>query len=379
MIMKESVFFFHLPTEIFFGIGALDNLNLEFSNRGWRSALVITDQGIPQTGLLSKLEDVLKASNVEYKVYDGVVPNPTVKVIEEARRSAKSFDPDVLIGFGGGSSLDAAKVVNILKVHGGTVFDYEGGETVPGPCGPIVAIPTTAGTGSEVTQFAVVSDPKRKVKMAIASKFIMPTLAVVDPTLSATMPHNLTAATGMDALTHAIESMTSLAEQPITDALSLKAIRLINENLPKAVQEGSDLEARAKMAFASLIAGISLSNSYVGIAHSIAHALGGLYALPHGVCCALALPVAMEYNLDVKRHKYEQIAQAFGVSTAEEGIEKVRKLNDEIGMPRGLKAMGVREDEIEKIAERALADGSTLFNPRQPTKEEVIELIRKIF
>ncbi len=377
--MKESVFGFSLPTEIFFGIGALDNLNLEFSNRGWRSALVITDQGIRQTGLLRKLEGVLKAAEVEYRVYDGVVPNPTVKVIEEATKLAKSFDSDVLIGFGGGSSLDAAKVVNILKTHGGTVFDYEGGEAVPGPCGPLVAIPTTAGTGSEVTQFAVVSDPQRKVKMAIASKFITPDLAVVDPSLSASMPSKLTAATGMDALTHAIESMTSLAEQPITDILSLKAIELILENLPKAVQNGIDLEARANMAFASLIAGISLSNSYVGVAHSIAHALGGLYDLPHGVCCALALPVAMEYNLAVKHHKYGQIAEALGVSTPEESIERVRELNSEIGMPRGLKAMGVYEGEIEKIAELALADGSTLFNPRQPTKADIIELVGKIF
>jgi len=377
--MKESVFSFNLPTEILFGTGALENLSLEFSNRGWRSALIITDQGIRQTGLLSRLEDVLKAADVEYRVYGGVVPNPTVQVIEEATRSAKSFDPDVLIGFGGGSSLDAAKVVNILKTHGGMVFDYEGGETVPSPCGSLVAIPTTAGTGSEVTQFAVVSDPQRKIKMAIASRFIMPTLALVDPSLSTTMPPKLTAATGMDALTHAIESMTSLAEQPLTDILSLEAIRLIIENLPKAIQNGSDMEVRAKMAFASLIAGISLSNSYVGVAHSIAHALGGLYDLPHGVCCALALPVAMEYNLAVKRHKYEQIADALSVSTAEAGIDRVRKLNGEIEMPRGLKAMGVREDEIEKIAELALADGSTLFNPRSPTKEDMIKLVRKIF
>ena len=376
--MKESVFGFSLRTEILFGIGALENLSLEFSNRRWRSALIVTDQGIRQTGLLSQLEGVLRANGVEYRIYNGVIPNPTVQVVEEATRLAKSFNPDVLIGFGGGSSLDAAKVVNILKTHSGTVFDYEGGETVPGSCGPLVAIPTTAGTGSEVTQFAVVSDPKRKIKMPIASKFIMPDLAVVDPNLSATMPPKLTAATGMDALTHAIESMTSLAEQPLTDILSLKAIRLIVENLPKAMQNGGDMEARASMAFASLIAGISLSNSYVGVAHSIAHALGGLYDLPHGVCCALALPVAMEYNLAVKRNKYEQIAEALGVSAPEEGIEKVRELNNEIGMPSGLKALGAREDEIEKIAERALADGSTLFNPRQPTKEDMLELVGKL-
>jgi alcohol dehydrogenase len=377
--MHEAVFSFHAPTEVRFGVGTLDQLKLEMPSRGWQKALVITDDGVRRCGQLEKLEETLKASQVEYRVYDGVQPNPTVQIVHEAFEIAQKFEPDVLIGFGGGSSLDAAKVVNILKSHGGHALDYEGGETVPSPCGPLLAIPTTAGTGSEVTIFAVVSDPQRHTKLTIASKNILPTLAIVDPKLTLTMPVSLTAATGLDAFTHAVEAMTSIAAQPLIDLFCSQAIKLIHENLPKVCQRANDVDARSKMAFASLLGGLAISNSFVGVAHSIAHALGGLYDLPHGVCCALALPPAMEFNLDYKRDKYEMIASTLGAASAEEGIERVRRLNHAAKIPTGLHELGIRESEAPRIAQAAMADGSTLFNPRPLSEADMLELVRSCF
>jgi alcohol dehydrogenase len=377
--MHDTVFSFHSPTEIRFGVGTLDQLQTEMPGRNWRKALIITDRGVRSSGLLERLEATLQASAVEARVYDGVLPNPTVQIVHEAYDLAQKFEPDVLIGFGGGSSLDAAKIVNILKSHGGHALDYEGGETVPGPCGPLIAIPTTAGTGSEVTIFAVVSDPKRHIKLTIASKNILPTLAIVDPKLTQTMPLSLTAATGLDAFTHAVEAMTSIASQPLIEMMCLESIKTIYENLPKVCRHSNDLDARSSMSYASLIGGLAISNSFVGAAHSIAHALGGIYDLPHGICCALALPAAMEFNLDYKREKYEKIAQALGASSAELGIERIRHFIYAIKVPSKLREMGVRESDVPRIAQAAMADGSTLFNPRPLSEHDMRELVERIY
>jgi len=376
MNMKDSLFSFQLPPKIIFGIGALENLGIELSERGWESALIVTDRGVRQAGILAKVEESLKPYGIEYEIYDGVEPNPTVAIIEAALPLAKEYN--AIIGLGGGSSIDTAKALNVLKTHGGKVLDWEGTDTVPGPCGPLIGIPTTAGTGSEVTFISMISVPERRQKVPIVSRYLAPNLAIVDPELTRTMPPALTAATGMDALTHAIESVITMAEQPLADLLALPAIKLINQYLPKAVKNGEDMEARANMAFASLIAGIAFNNGWVAAAHSIAHALGGLFNLPHGVCCALALPVTMEYNLEAKREKYTKIAEMLDQQTAEAGIERIRELNREISMPAGLRSLGVKESDIEKIAELAMADGSTLFNPREITEEAMIELVRKM-
>ena len=374
--MEESFFNFQLPTKIVFGVGALGNLGMEMDERGWGSALIVTDKGVREAGLLERVELVLQSYEIEYGVYDRVQPNPTVQVIEEALPLVEGRA--ALIGLGGGSSLDAAKALNVLKTHGGRVLDWEGNDTVPGPCGPLIAIPTTAGTGSEVTFIAQISVPERRQKVPIVSRYLAPDLAIVDPELSGTMPPPLTAATGMDALTHAIEAVTSITAQPLADILAFRAIALINEFLPRAVEDGADMAARTGMAFASLIAGIAFNNGWVALAHAIAHALGGLFDLPHGLCCALALPVTMEYNLEARREKYAKIAELLGESSAEEGIERIEVLNKEIGIPSGLRELGVGEDDLARIAALALADGSTLFNPREVGEEEMTELIRKM-
>ncbi len=374
--MEGGLFTFHLPTKILFGLGAVENLGPELDEHGLRSALIVTDPGVRGAGLLARVEDQLRAYKIGYEVYDKVVPNPTVGSIEAALPLAEG--KEAVIGLGGGSSLDTAKALNLLKTHGGRVLDWEGNETVPGPCGPLIAIPTTAGTGSEVTFIAQITVPERKQKVPIVSRYLAPDLAIVDPELTRSLPPKLTAATGMDALTHAIEASTSIAAQPLADLLAFRAIELIHEFLPRAVKDGTDMEARTKMAFASLLAGMAFNNGWVALAHAIAHVLGGLFDLPHGLCCALALPVAMEYNLEARREKYARIAELLGERSAEGGITRIKELNREIGLPSGLRELGISEDDVPKIAELALVDGSILFNPREVTAEELAKLIYKM-
>lgn len=376
--MENDLFSFSAPTDLRFGSGALDLLGSEASAHGWRKAYIISDAGLRQAGLIERLEAALIAGEIEYQIYQGVLPNPSVKVVEEALAPLAEFKPDLLIGCGGGSALDAAKIVNVLYSHDGRLWDYEGQDAVPGPCGPLIAIPTTAGTGSEVTQFAMISDPARRRKIPFASRHLLPALAIVDPALTLTLPPMMTAATGMDALTHAIEAMTTIAAQPISDALALRAIELIIENLPPAFSNGQDQEARRHMALASTLAGMAFNNAYVALAHSIAHALGGLYELPHGICCALALPVAMEYNLPARRAQYERIARALGASDAEAGIARVRELARQIEIPEGLRTLGVKAPDIQAIAQAAMEDGSTLFNPRELDPETMSALVEKL-
>jgi alcohol dehydrogenase len=373
MDMEGDLFTFHLPTKILFGLGAVGNLGAELDERRLRSALVVTDIGVREAGLLARVEEQLRAYGIEYEVYDGVVPNPTVESIEAGLPLA--VGKEALIALGGGSSIDTAKALNVLKAHGGRVLDWEGNETVPGPCGPLVAIPTTAGTGSEVTFIAQVSVPERRQKVPIVSRYLAPDLAIVDPELTRSLPPRLTAATGMDALAHAVEAATSIAAQPLADLLAFRAIELINEFLPRAVRNGADMEAREGMALASLLAGMAFNNGWVALAHAIAHALGGLYDLPHGLCCALALPEAMEFNLGARPEKYLKIARLLGEETAAAGVDRIRGLRRELGLPSRLGELGVEEADLNRIVGLALADGSILFNPREVTAEELRELI----
>jgi len=225
----------------------------------------------------------------------------------------------------------------------------------------------------------MVTVPERQQKLPLVSRYLAPTLALVDPELTRTLPPSVTAHTGLDALTHAVETFVSVSAQPISDLLALRAIKLIAEYLPRAVKDGTDMEARASLSYAALIAGIAFNNGWVGLAHAIAHSLGGLYDLPHGLCCALALPATMEFNLESQKKKYEQIAQALGATEASAGAERVRRLMSEVGVPLRLRDVGVKESDLDRITELALADGSVLFNPRQPSAEELRELLRKIF
>lgn len=377
--MENAFFGFEMPTRLLFGAGAVGNLGFEFSIHEWGSALIITDEGVAKAGLIAPVEAQLQDQGVRYEVYTGVVPNPTISSIESAMPMAR--DKEVIIAVGGGSVIDTAKLVNAIRTFGGSVHDYEGTDTVPGVCQPLVAIPTTAGTGSEVTFIAMFTDTERHQKMPVLSRFLAPHLAIVDPEMSRRLPSSATAQTGLDALTHAIEAIVDLQANPFSDMLAFEAIRLIFENLPRAVANGEhDLSARASMAFASTLAGAAFNNSMVGLAHAIAHALGGLYDLPHGLCCALALPVVMHYNLPHRHDRFERIAQTLGMPIAEDSVLRVRQLMTEVGLPAHLIDIGVEvtESDLETLTDLTFADGSILFNPIQPTREEVKQLLRHI-
>lgn len=378
-MMKDAFFGFEMPTRLLFGVGAVGNLGFEFSVHEWGSALILTDEGVAKAGLTEPVEAQLCDQGVRYEVYTGVVPNPTIPSIESAVPMAR--DKDVVIAVGGGSVMDTAKLVNAIRTFGGTVRDYEGTDTVPGGCKPLIAIPTTAGTGSEVTFISMFTDTERRQKMPVLSRYLAPHLAIIDPEMSRRLPPAATAQTGIDALTHAIEAIVDLQANPFSDMLAFEAIRLIFQYLPRAIEDGAnDLEARACMAFAATIAGAAFNNSMVGLAHAIAHALGGLYDLPHGLCCALALPVVMHYNLPHRHERFEQIAQVLGMPTAEDSVLKVRQLITDVGIPAHLIDVGVEvsETDLETLTDLTFADGSILFNPVQPTREEVKQLLRHI-
>ncbi len=377
--MENAFFGFEMPTRLLFGVGAVGNLGFEFSLHGWNSALIVSDEGVYKAGLTEPVEAQLRDQRVRYELYTGVVPNPTIESIERAVPMAR--DKDVVIAVGGGSVMDSAKLINAIRTHGGTVRDYEGTDTVPGVCKPLIAIPTTAGTGSEVTFIAMFTDSQRHQKMPVVSRYLAPHMAIVDPEMTRRLPPAGTAQTGMDALTHAIEAIVGVQANPMSDLLAFTAIRLIFEHLPRAVKNGeNDMEARAAMAFSATIAGAAFNNSMVGLAHAMAHAIGGLYDLPHGLCCALALPVAMHFNLESRRDRFEQIAQTLGMPTAEDSVLLVRQLMNEIGIPPHLVDVGVEvsESDLETLVDLTLADGSILFNPVQPTREQVKDLLRHI-
>jgi alcohol dehydrogenase len=377
--MWDSIFGFEMPTRLLFGAGAVGNLSFECSLQGWQHALIITDRGVRNAGLTQSVEGQLQEAGVHYEIYDGVLPNPTIECIEAALPMAQATD--VVIAVGGGSVIDSAKLINVLRTYGGRVLDYEGTDTIPGACKPLVAMPTTAGTGSEVTFIAMFTHPERHQKMPVLSRYLAPHLAIVDPELSRRLPPATTAQTGMDALTHAIEAIVDLQANPLSDVLAFEAIRLILRYLPRAVQEGAhDIEARTAMAFAATLAGAAFNNSMVGLAHALAHAIGGLYDLPHGLCCALALPHAMEFNLPSRRDRFEQIARVMEVETPEDAILRVRQLMSDIDIPAHLLDLDIRVSDkaLEQLIDLTFADGSILFNPVQPTREQVRAILQRI-
>jgi len=400
--MESAFFGFEMPTRLLFGIGAVGNLGFEFSTHEWKSALIVTDEGVYRAGLTQPVESQLQDFGVRYEVYTGVVPNPTIASIESAVPMAQ--DKEVVIAVGGGSVMDSAKLVNAIRTYGGNVRDYEGTDTVPGMCKPLIAIPTTAGTGSEVTFISMFTDPERHQKMPVVSRYLAPHLAIVDPEMTRRLPPAATAQTGLDALTHAIEAIVDQQANPMSDVLAFEAIRLIFRYLPRAVKNGEDdMEARSAMAFSATIAGAAFNNSMVGLAHAMAHAIGGLYDLPHGLCCAIALPVAMHFNLEPRRQRFEQIASVIGFAnteseavpmpgasvagwfwdktfTAEDSVLQVRQLMTEVDVPAHLIDVGisVSETDLDKLVELTLADGSILFNPVLPEPEQVRELLRHI-
>jgi alcohol dehydrogenase len=376
-------FSFELPTRIEYGVGVASKLGEEVRLLKAQKVSLITDPGIIKAGLLDKITSILKEEKLLYNVFDGVDPNPKDRNVERGAQVVRSFEADAMVAVGGGSVIDCAKAIGVLVSHDGKrIKDFEGKTAVKKPILPFIAVPTTAGTGSEVTFSAVITDTENNYKMTVRSPFMAAKVALLDPKLTVTVPPHITASTGMDALTHAIEAYTVKVSEPISDALALYAIELITNNLVNAVKNGENINARACMLVGSLLAGMAFSHSDVGSVHCMAEALGGVYDAPHGVCNAVLLPYVMEYNAEFCLEKYARIAQAMGeiFDTMEEGamkaVERVKKLSVDVGLP-SFKSLRVKEEDLEKLADMAAKNISTKSNPREMTKDDYLTLFKR--
>lgn len=373
---------FFIPSVNVLGQGAVDDAIGDIKTLGFKHALIVTDKPLVKIGLVGEVAEKLGQNGITSTIYDGVQPNPTVANVEAGLALLKTNECDFVISLGGGSPHDCAKGIALVATNGGSIKDYEGLDRSAKPQLPLVAINTTAGTASEMTRFCIITDEARHIKMAIVDKHTTPLLSVNDPELMLKKPASLTAATGMDALTHAIEAYVSIAANPITDACAIKAIELIQANLVNAVENGQDINAREQMAYAQFLAGMAFNNASLGYVHAMAHQLGGFYDLPHGVCNALLLPHVQEYNAQIVPDRLKDIAKAMGVDvsamTDEQGasaaITAIKKLSVAVKIPENLTLLGVKAEDIPTLAENALKDACGFTNPKQATHGEICQI-----
>ena len=378
-------FDFLFPTRIVYGCGKLAELPAEIRRQEGHRILVITDPGIVKAGIASRVTDLLDTEGMEYTVFDEVEANPKDVNVEAGAVAARSIESDCLIAVGGGSPIDCAKAIGVLLAHDAQfIKPYEGktAATLQGP--PLITIPTTSGTGSELTFSSVITDTRNQYKMTIKSPYTAAVTAICDPELTLSVPPQVTAATGVDALTHAIEGFTANCSEPIGDAAALCSIELICRSLRKAVQDGSDLEARSEMLMGSMLGGISFSHSDVASVHCIAEALGSMYDLPHGTCNAIFLPYVMEYNMDFCRDRYARIASAMGLTWTreEEGAAKavayVKQLTKDVNLP-SFASLDPDPADFPRLAEMAYHNGSNGSNPRPMKTEDYEELLKIVY
>lgn len=389
MIIPEY-FEFQDRTKIVFALDAIDEVGKEAAKIGAKKIMYVTGSTARKLGFLDRMEAALKEQKIDVvATFDGIPENSEAEFVEKGRTMAEESGADMIITIGGGSILDTAKGINVLFSLGGNLLDdYQGANLITQPLKPMIAIPTTAGSASEVTFAAVILDKSENMKLAFLSPYMAPSVAILDPKVTVSMPPKLTASTGMDALTHAIEAMHSTSRTPISNALSVYAIKMIMDNLKEATDNGENLDARSNMLIASTIAGLSFSNALVGIVHALAHAAGGIAHVPHGIANSIFLPHGMEFNLESCPDVYAEVAQAMGLDVAglsdidagRKAIEAVAQLTKDIGLPQKLSEVGVKEDQLETIAEFTLMDGSLVTNPREAfDPEEFLGILKKAF
>ncbi|PWB33956.1 L-threonine dehydrogenase [Pseudomonas sp. SDI] len=370
---------FFIPAVNIMGIDCLNEALEAIVGYGFRKALIVTDAGLAKAGIAERLAEQLAVRDINAVVFDGAKPNPSIANVEQGLALLQREGCDCVISLGGGSPHDCAKGIALCATNGGHIRDYEGVDRSAKPQLPLIAINTTAGTASEMTRFCIITDEARHVKMAIVDRNVTPLLSVNDPALMVGMPKSLTAATGMDALTHAIEAYVSTAATPITDACAIKAIELISANLRQAVADGADLQARENMAYAQFLAGMAFNNASLGYVHAMAHQLGGFYDLPHGVCNAVLLPHVQRFNAAVSAERLRDVAKALGVEVAglsaqagsAAAIYAIEQLSRDIDIPAGLALLGARKDDVPTLAVNALKDACGLTNPRTASQADI--------
>lgn len=378
--------YFMTPISIL-GVGCLEQIITYIKPMVFRKALIVSDKFLVESNLIQKLTDLLTQAGIFFIIYDNVSPNPTVDQVEYGLKLFQDNGCDFLISFGGGSPHDCGKAIALLVTNGGDIRNYVGLNKSKKVSAPLIAVNTTAGTGSELTRFCVITDTVAHRKMTITDWHVTPIIAINDAELMLGMPPGLTAATGIDALTHAVEAYVSTMATPVTDCKSLKAIELISKNLQTAVEKGSDSNAREMMVYAEFLAGIAFNNASLGYAHALAHQLGGFYNLPHGLANALMLPAVCEFNLSTVPQKYADIAKAFGKDTTglslevagQLGIDGIRKLIADLKLPQQLtNVRGFTPTDIPVLASNALQDVCALTNPRQGTQQELENIFKKV-
>ncbi len=373
---------------IIFGINALSSIVEEVRKLSGQNVFIITDQGVVQAGLLEKLLELLEKGKIGYTIFDQVEAEPSIENLLAVTEKAKASKLDLFIGLGGGSVMDTTKMASVLKVQDLNIRDLFGVDKVIKPGLPTIMVPTTSGTGSEVTRNAVFTDKAENLKKVVSSQAIVPTVALVDPMLTVTMPPSITAATGIDAFIHAVESYIAINASPFTDPLALEATRLIAENLGPAVANGQDLPARYNMSLGSLLAGITLNNAGVGAVHALAYPVGAEYHVPHGIANVVTFIPTMEYISMARRPKFVQLAAAMGepvvnLSPREavtQGIRAMRDLVEKVGLPSRLRDIGATEEKIPAMAKAAFREKRLLGNtPRQLTEEDLGKILRASF
>ena len=385
MAVQEQVYGFFIPSVTLIGIGAAKQIPDKIKALGGSKPLLVTDKGVVAVGICKQVTDLLDAANMPYVVYDETVPNPTTGNVHAALAIYRKEGCDSLIGLGGGSSMDTAKACGVLATSGGDdILAYAGPGTLKAPLPCYIAIPTTAGTGSESTCIAVITNDKgaHHVKFGVADPRLLPKVAIIDPLLMTGLPPFITAATGMDALTHAVEAYISLGASEYTDALAIGAVKLIFKYLRRAVGNGNDIEAREKMAYAQTMAGMAFSNGGLGIVHSLAHPLSAFYGIPHGDANALVLPYVLEFNKIVCREKLADVARAAGLTELgpypeDTAVEAIKRLSADVRIAASIteaasrRGVTVDRADIPALAKDAMGDPCTPTNPRVPTVVDI--------
>jgi len=383
-----AISYFRTAETLVTGSGSISKIGEEAEKLNATKVIIITDKVIRQTGLLSKVINPLEEAGLATDIIDDVVPEPPFENLEQMITQIDGKGYDLLVGVGGGSALDIAKVLSIMLTNQEDVRDLVGIEKVKNPGVPTILVPTTSGTGSEVTYNAIFTDIRDKVKKGIVSPYLLPKVAIVDPELTLTVPPSVTAATGMDALVHAVESYTAIRAGELTDGIALQAIKLISRSLRKAVYNGKDLKAREDMAMGSLLAGISLGNAGVGAVHALAYPLGGKFKVPHGVANSLLLPFVMKYNAVADLEKFAEVAKAMGENVeglslreaADRAVQALAQLSKDVGIPSSLKEVGVTASDISDLAEEASKIDRLLNNnPRWLTVKEIKKIYEEAY
>ena len=387
--MAERSYDFLMPSVNFFGPGVISKIGDRAKMLGMKKPVIVTDKFLEglKDGAVEQTLDSLKAAGVDYVVYNNVEPNPKIRNIKEVKKLYEESGADSIITVGGGSAHDTGKGAGIILTNGDDITKLAGIETLDKALPPLIAVNTTAGTGSELTRHAVITNEETHLKFVVVSWRNIPLVSFNDPTLMLDVPKGLTAATGMDAFVQAVEPYVSVDHNPITDSQCVEAIKLIETSLREAVANGHNLEARTKMVEAEMLAGMAFNNANLGYVHAMAHQLGGQYDAPHGVCCALLLPYVEEYNIIACPERFAELAEIMGENTdglstrdaAELAIKAMKQLSEDVGIPHSIKEIGAKPEDFELMAENALKDGNAFSNPRKGTKEEIVQLFQEAY